>query len=264
LNIGILASHGEVIVRMDAHALPNDDYVERCVQVLMETGAACVGGRMAKTAHSPMGMAIAAATSSRFGIGDSAFHYATSPRAVESVYLGCWPRAVFEKVGLFNADLVRNQDDEYAFRVRQAGGTIWFDPRISVEYHGRESLQRLFAQYFEYGYWKVRVFREHPKAVRWRHVVPGLFVAALTTETLLSPISRNARRGLAITAATYFSVASFVSVRMHATDTAGSLGRVTRCGQMIAAFTAMHVAYGVGLWVGLRDFVLRRAKGEGV
>ena len=252
LNTGINTANGSVIVRMDAHAVPALDYIEQCVRALAETSAACVGGRMQKVGGSAIGAAIAAAATSRFGIGNSAFHYATNPQAVESVYLGCWPRATFDHVGLFDTELVRNQDDELSYRIREAGGTIWFDPRIRVEYHGRESLSELFSQYFQYGYWKIRVFRSHPGALRWRHLVPGLFVGVLVIGAALVPFSSIARRGLAAVLTTY-AVASFVVGGRVARRSMG-----IRTVHLVGAFAAMHCGYGSGLWMGLARFLRRK------
>ncbi len=245
LNAAIRAAAGSIICRMDAHAVPTENYVEQCVSTLLETGAWCVGGRMENVGTTPMAAAIAAAATSRFGIGDSAFHYAQAPQTVESVYLGCWLRSTFDKVGLFDPGLIRNQDDELSYRIRQAGGVIWFDPRIKVRYHGRETLTGLFRQYSQYGYWKVRLFQMHPGAVRWRHLVPGALVGVVVGSSLAAPFLPAARLVLGGTLLSY-SVAALAAAAILARR-ATDLHPI----RIVGAFGAMHVGYGCGLWSGL-------------
>ncbi len=98
---------------------------------------------------------------------------------MDTVYLGCWRREIFDRIGLFDETLVRNQDDEWNLRLTRAGGRIWQSPRIRSVYSVRESLGALFRQYLQYGYWKVRVIRKHRLPASPRHLVPGLFLASL-------------------------------------------------------------------------------------
>jgi len=244
LNIGIEAAQGSVICRMDGHAIPADDYIERCIAVLRESGAWCVGGRMEKVGSTGIGSAIATASTSPFGVGDSAFHYATAAREVESVFLGCWPREVFERIGLFDPELVRNQDDELSYRIRQAGGTIWFDPSIRVRYFSRDSLRGVFSQHRQYGRWKIRVFQKHLGAIRWRHTVPGALVGSLGIG-LLGPVFAPAGYLALAVAGTYAAATAFVVQRLRSQNP--DLHRADLAG----AFAAMHFGYGIGLWQGL-------------
>jgi len=252
LNAAIREARGEVVLRMDGHAVPTREYVQRCVGLLGADDAVwAVGGRMLKSASTRLGRAIAAASSSPFGVGDSPFHYADSVRTVESVYLGCWPRWVFDRVGMFDEELVRNQDDEFSYRIRRAGGTILFDPAIEVRYRPRESLSALFDQHRQYGYWKVRVFQKHPKSVRWRHLVPGLLTAVLATGVFF-PISRAAALPAAVAAAAY-GVGAALAASSVAARSPG-----LRVRDVVAAYGAMHFGYGIGLWQGLARWLPMR------
>ena len=155
LNAAIQAAKGQVIIRMDAHANYAPDYVRQCVLVLNETGADNVGGPWIAQGEGYIGRAIAAAFQSSFAVGGARSHSPLYEGEVDSVYLGCWRREVFDRIGLFDEDLVRNQDDEFNLRLVRSGGRIWQSPRIRSWYRPRNSLRNLFRQYAQYGYWKV-------------------------------------------------------------------------------------------------------------
>src|SRR5205807_6486070 len=104
---------------------------------------------------------------------------------VDTVYLGCWPRSTFKKAGLFDPDLVRNQDDEFNFRLLRLGGRIWQSPRIKSSYTPRGSIVALFRQYMQYGFWKVAVIRKHRALAAWRLAVPPLFVGSIALGAVL-------------------------------------------------------------------------------
>ena len=127
LNIGIRAARGEMVVRVDAHTTLSPDYMREGVAALQRSGAENVGGPMVARGGGRIGDAIALAMSSRFGIG-AYFHFGTEERSVDTVYMGMWPRAVFSRVGLFDEELVRNQDDEFNYRLRKMGGKILLVP----------------------------------------------------------------------------------------------------------------------------------------
>lgn len=179
LNAAIGAARGQILVRLDAHTTYARDYVCRCVEVLRETGADNVGGPWVARGETYIGSAIAAAFQSPFAVGWARGHDPTYEGPVDSVYLGCWRRAVFDRIGLFDEALVRNQDDEWNLRLTRAGGRIWQSPRIQSRYGARESLGALLRQYLQYGYWKVAVIRKHRIPASWRHLVPGGFLIAL-------------------------------------------------------------------------------------
>lgn len=179
LNAAIGAARGRILVRFDAHTTYARDYVRRCVEVLQETGADNVGGPWVARGDTYVGRAIAAAFQSPFAAGWARGHDPTYEGTVDSVYLGCWRRAIFDRIGLFDEALVRNQDDEWNLRLTRAGGKIWQSPRIQSRYGARESLGSLFRQYLQYGYWKVAVIRKHRIPASWRHLVPGGFLIAL-------------------------------------------------------------------------------------
>lgn len=248
MNIGLAAARGEIIVRVDGHTVIAPDYVHRCVETLQETGADCVGGPMRAQGEIAFGQAVALATSHPFGVGDSRFHYATKPQEVDSVYMGAWPRKIFDRVGPFDEEMVRNQDDEFNYRLRAAGGRVWLDPSIRSTYTTRATLRSLWRQYFQYGLYKVRVFQKVPGSAQTRHWVPPLFALAVLggpVVALLLPVLRTPYvTGLAL----YVLVDLLVSLRITAQAGWHHFFR------LLLIFPVLHLSYGLGLWAGLFRF----------
>lgn len=243
LNAAIRASSGIYICRVDGHSRIQPDHVARCLEAIRRTGAWCVGGGMVQSSTTPFGRAAAAASSSRFGVGDSSFHYAATAGPVESVFLGFWPRWVFERIGMFDPELLRNQDDELSYRIRAAGGIVWFDPGIQTTYQPRESWRRLFDQYRQYGKFKVRVFQKHTGAARLRHFVPAIFVASVASAVVVPIVP-------------WLLPLPFASFAAYGIVNLTVSGRVARHSQTAMldvgrAFLAMHAGYGIGFWQGV-------------
>ena len=122
MNIALRQACGEIIIRVDGHTVIAPDYVRQCVETLQRTCADNVGGKMNAIGTTSFGKAVAMATSTPFGVGGARFHYSDDEEWVDTVYMGAWPHQVFERIGLFDEELVRNQDDEFNYRLRAAGG----------------------------------------------------------------------------------------------------------------------------------------------
>jgi len=189
LNAAIQASTGDIIIRMDAHTVYADDYILQCVRVLEESGADNVGGPWVAEGSGSLGRAIAAAFQSPFCGGGGKARRIGYNGEVDTVYLGCWRRSAFARVGLFDPELVRNQDDELNFRIRRKGGRIVQSSRIQSTYTPRSSLRTLFRQYLQYGFWRVAVMRKHGGLASWRQAVPSLFVASIIIGIMLAAVS---------------------------------------------------------------------------
>ena len=172
LNAAIRQARGEIIVRMDAHTEYASDYIRTCVQVLKETNAENVGGPALTRAEGYVAQAIASGFHSKFVSGGARFHDALYEGSVDTVTYGCWSKSTLFRVGLFDEQLYRSQDDELNVRIRAAGGKIWQSPRITSWYWPRATLDALFRQYFQYGFWKVAVIRKHRRPASWRNLAP--------------------------------------------------------------------------------------------
>ncbi len=167
LNIGIRNSSGDIIIRMDAHSIPDSNYIEICVQDLKNDLGANVGGRwiIIPGSESKMGQCISLATSHPFGVGDAKYRYSTEPGYVDTVPYGAFYRSLIDEIGFFNEDLLANEDYEFNVRIRKSGKKIYFDPRIQTQYIARDSIINLSIQYWRYGYWKFRMLTKYPDTI---------------------------------------------------------------------------------------------------
>ncbi len=179
LNIAIRHAVGKYIARLDAHTEYPDDYFANCLKTSEETGAENVGGYWNTRGKFTLGKAIANAMSSTFGVGNALFRTKQMDGFVDTVPFGFWKREVFEKYGFFDETLIRNQDDEFNFRVISHGGKIYQSSKIHSTYFVRESLLALFKQYFQYGFYKPLVLKKVKSGARFRHFIPSLFVIYL-------------------------------------------------------------------------------------
>src|SRR5215831_469471 len=245
LNAALALAQGDVIVRCDAHTQYAPDYVAQCLAVLAKTDADNVGGPWVAVGQGWLGRAIAAAHQSPLSCGGARSHDPTYEGWVDSVYLGCWGREIFAQVGRFDETLVRNQDDEWNFRLRKAGGRIWQSPRIQSWYTPRASLRALWRQYFQYGRWKVASLRKHRRPAALRHLVPA---AGLSTACVLALL------GLVWTPA-WWAIDGLVGLYGMGLGAAAVLTARQAGWDLLpllpVVFACVHLAYGTGFLVGL-------------
>ena len=242
MNIGVGEAGGEIIVRMDAHTDYVSDYIRQCVTILQTTDASNIGGVQRAVGTDYISDTIAIAMTLPFGIGNARFRYSDQEEWVDTVYLGAWYKKTLDALGGFNEEWVVNEDYELNYRLRQAGGKILLSPKICCHYYVRGSLKTLVHQYFRYGLWKVKTLVAHPDSLRWRHLVPPLFVLSLVVSSALIPV---------------FWVASVMVLGLYIiTNLAVSFWTVRRRGWRYLpllpfVFAILHVSWGVGFWVGL-------------
>ena len=175
LNIGIKNSNGDPIIRLDAHTEYAEDYFEKIIKTFSETGADIVGGPMHAVGKTNFQIAVAKASSTVFGVGDSKIHNVEYRGESDHVYLGAWRRKLFDEIGYFDERLKRNQDDEFHYRAKSLGKMIYLNPEIKSYYYPRNSISKLISQYFQYGLFKPIVLRKIKSEIKLRHLVPSLF-----------------------------------------------------------------------------------------
>ena len=256
LNVGIRAATGEIIVRMDAHVVYPPEYIPRLIDALQSSDADNVGGIIVTLPgdNTPMARAIAVGLSHPFAVGNAYFRIGLSaPRWVDSVPFGCFRREVFDRVGLFDEELVRNEDEEFNLRLVKYGGRILLLPEVVSYYFARRRLRDLGRMYYQYGYFKPLVVRKADGVMTLRQVVPALFVAILAGSIALAPVLP------------VLGIAVGVAAAYLATMTVCVLGAVRKHGwrcalALCAVFPVVHFSYGIGSLRGAFDHLLQRRR----
>ncbi len=253
LNTGIRDATGDVIVRLDAHCVPELDYVANALEALEATGAGVVGGRWTirpgRTCLVAEGIAVAVAHP--MGAGDAAYRLErvhAERIETDTVPFGCFRKALWERVGGFNEELLANEDYEFNYRVRQMGLAVVLDPAIRSVYVARPTLAALAQQYFRYGWWKAQMLKRYPESLRWRQAVPGVFTALLVVLVLTAMAWPGARLWLGSFLAAYLTV--LLSAALHAVWKGGRRHILA----VTAAFATIHLSWGSGLLTNLLTF----------
>jgi glycosyltransferase involved in cell wall biosynthesis len=254
LNAAIARAGGEILIRVDGHCEIERDYVRRCVDHLRNDGVDGVGGPLQTIGESVIARGIAVAMSSTFGVGDSAFRTVNNKTMlVDTIAFPAYTRNIVERVGLFDEELARNQDDDYNYRLRKIGARVLLAADVRSRYYSRSSLRSLWRQYFQYGYWKVRVMQKHPRQMRPRQFVPPLFVAALLLSLAAAPLTFIFGTWfvspfvLAAGSYTCANLAASISTTVKRRDWPLSV-------LLPIAFATLHLSYGLGFLVGLIKF----------
>jgi glycosyltransferase involved in cell wall biosynthesis len=254
LNIGIRESSGQIVCRVDVHCKYPNDYIATLVRTLDTSGADNAGG-MCRTRPAdgrPMSRGIAAALSHPLAVGNAHFRIgATAPRWVDTVPFGCYRRSVFERIGLFDEELVRNQDDEFNHRLLKHGGRILLVPSIVIDYYARNSIPKLARMMFQYGYFKPLCAKKLGRVSTARQLVPPAFVAVLGVSLLLAPWSMVMRAVLALIVSLYAALV-FAAAARQLPPHGGAVAA-----RFAIAIPVIHLSYGSGFLRGLWDHVIR-------
>ena len=256
VNQALAAARHPVVVRCDARCVLPPDYVRLAVAALGRAGAANVGGRLVPAGETPFERAVALAMSSRFGSGGPRYRTGGPPGPVDTVPLGAFRREVLEAAGGFDATLARNEDYELNWRLRAAGGTVWFDPALSVRYRPRGTVSALARQYFDYGRWKRVVLRRHPRSLRVRHLAAPALVLGLFT-SLAAAFAGLAFGGAELVpGGALLAASAAVPLAWTVALTCAALDRaLRRHGRaalgMPVALAVMHLAWGAGFLLSL-------------
>jgi succinoglycan biosynthesis protein ExoA len=247
LNLGINAATGEIILRLDAHSFPSQDYIEKSVIDLLAGKGANVGGiwKIKPGGDGWIPRSIALAASNRLGVGDAYYRVGASEGAVDTVPFGIFYKETALKLGGFDESLLTNEDYEFNVRIRKSGGVIWLDPAIQSEYVARRNWRELSQQYWRYGYWKNRMLRMHPGTLRWRQALPPLFMILIFLLSLLSIGSEYARFILALVCGIYL-----VSLILASISSAASQKDMKLILGIPISIATMHFCWGAGFLFG--------------
>lgn len=256
LNRALAVARGEILVRLDGHCEYPTDYVRTLVALREEYGADSIGGVLEAVGDSYIQRSVGEALASPVGVrgaGLKASAQGSRLREVDTAHGGCWRRERLLEVGGFDEEMVRNQDDELSFRLKEHGGLILQHTAIRVKYHVRDSYRKLFKQFAQYGYWKVRVVRKHPQQSSPRHFLPGLFVLTLVMGTLAGLVSLWALAFTGALAGSYLALITLVTLARGLRD-----GKVWLVPGTILALLLIHFGYGCGFLIGSLRCLFRR------
>ncbi|CAN5479758.1 glycosyltransferase family 2 protein [soil metagenome] len=244
LNDCIRKASGKYIIRLDAHSVYADDYFLKVVETFEKTGAEIVGGPMRAKGDSAFQRAVSICTSTIFGVGDSKFHDDTAAGYTDSVYLGAWRKYIFEVTGLFDEEMLRNQDDEFHYRAKSKGMKIYLEPAIKSFYFPRNNMKKLLKQYFQYGLFKPLVLRKVKSEIKLRHLIPSAFVMYLFGIAISFPFIGYLSL---IPLMLYFAIDLFFSFSKQQ--------GVSEKMSSLLIYPSLHLSYGCGFILGLNNSV---------
>ena len=244
LNIAIPLTKGDYIVRLDAHCEYDINYFTSITDVFNKTDADIVGGPTLTTSRNPFQEAVAYIFNTPLGMGDSSVHQPDFEGYTDSVTFGAWKRQIFDKTGLFDTKLKRNQDDEFHYRAKSLGFKLYQSPSIKLYYFPRSNAKGLFKQYFQFGLYKPMVLKKIRTEIKLRHLIPSMFCMYLVICLLTMffyPI-------IVVPLILYLLLASYYSVKAQCSS---FIVRI----YVFIAYPTVHLAYGFGFLLGLRKIV---------
>ncbi|MEG0132755.1 MAG: glycosyltransferase family 2 protein [Clostridium sp.] len=254
MNKGIKATNSDIVIIFGAHSFADKDFVLENVKALENEEIACCGGPIETINDSDKGAAIGLAMSCPFGVGNALFRFADKETFVDTVAFGAYRREVLDEIGLFDEELTRNQDDELNMRVTKANKKILLTPKVKSTYYSRASFKKLWKQYFQYGFWKVRVIQKHKKPAAIRHLIPLLFVLYLIGGSVLSLFFKPIRILFFGILALYLLLDICFAVKI-------SRNQKLKCiPYIIITFPLLHISYGLGFILGIWNFYIVKSK----
>ncbi len=256
MNLGILASRGEIVIRLDGHVEYPENYFSALVKYLRELGADNVGGLCETLPCGPSAKetAIAEVLSSSFGMGNSYFRIGCAGiRQVDTVPFGCFRRTVFDEVGLYDVELARNQDGELNGRIIRNGGKIYLIPSIVTRYYARDTISKVYRMFYQYGLYKPLVNKKLGRPASCRQFFPPLFVLGLIFGAALSCMHWIIATIYAAVLALYIALALCFTIK--------SVKKTGKIGLLVyqpLVYFIVHFGYGWGHLTGICKLALKR------
>lgn len=253
LNLGVKNATGDIFIILGGHAFLTPEFVRLNVKILLEDNSVgCAGGQILNIHENKSSEFISKAMSSPFGVGNATFRTGGKPGYVDTVAFGAYWKRIHDEIGGFDEDLVRNQDDEYNYKVSKAGYKIYFDPSIISNYYVRGSYSKLYRQYYQYGYWKVYVNKKHKTITTIRQMIPLFFVLGLLGGAILSLIIPYFWLVFLSGLGPYLILSILSGIRVGNSFLEGL--------KIAPVFPLLHFSYGLGYLVGIVHFILFNKK----
>ena len=249
MNIGLREASYDLIIRIDAHAIALPSFIQNNVNSIFESEEImCAGGKIINVYENKISRSIGLAMSSVFGVGNATFRVGGEKKFVDTLAFGIYKKEVFDKIGIFDEDLIRNQDDELNFRLIKSGYKILYNPDIQSEYYVRGSIKKLFKQYYQYGYWKVYVNKKHKTITTVRQMIPLFFVLGLMFGAILSFIVPYFVWLFLGGISMYVLLALYFGIK--------SAKNITESLKVALIFPILHFSYGWGYLTGIFNFII--------
>lgn len=250
-NRALSKSKGQFIIRVDGHSKLQSNFIQRCIDIHSQMNVDCVGGSTIHLGDGIIGESIAMAQASLFGVGGVEFRKEQAiGKFVDTLAFGAYRRNVFKTLGGYDEELVRNQDDEFNFRMIQNGKKLWLDPIVKSYYVPRNSFLKLFKQYFQYGFYKIRVFQKRSGFASWRHLIPFAFVMSLIISIWLFMVNWNLLSlipiGIYLSASILFTSKEIFHKKKR---------KIISILILPITFFIIHFSYGLGSLFGLVRFI---------
>lgn len=245
MNLGVRAAKGEFVAILGAHTVYAPDYLATCLGLMQRhPEAECVGGPIAHEGKSAFGQAVALAMAHPLGVGNALHRYPDYEGYAEGACFPMFRRRVFERVGLYDETLVRNQDDEFNTRLTKSGGKVYLSPEARSVYHVRETPRGLFRQFYQYGYWRVAVLRRHRYRTSWRRFAPVMLWGSFAVLGILAVTLRGPWGPVAVAMPLlYLATLGLTGIRLV------GFRRLAVAVRFPVAVAIMHAAYAFGfLW----------------
>ena len=257
INLAVKATSGQFIVRLDAHSIPNNTYIQKCINALKQGLAECVGGvwDIVPGGKDWIARSIAAAAAHPIAVGDAQYRFTRKSAYVDTVPFGAFRKELFQRIGGFNEKLLTNEDYEFFTRIRKNNGRIWLDPAIRCTYFARKNLWALIQQYWRYGFWKYRMLMTYPETLRWRQALPPLFTLAIILLIILTLFYRNS---LFILGGLFFPY--LVILIVSSSIIALKKKEPTFIIGMPLAMICMHFSWGIGFLYSIINFWLNKER----
>lgn len=257
LNLGLRANDADIKIILGAHAEIDAGYINKCLEAFsFDENIGCVGGVIENVYENETAAYIGKAMSSGFGVGNAHFRTGQMDGYVDTVAFGAYKKEVFEKIGYFDEELIRNQDDEFNFRLLKYGFKIYLYRPVQSKYYVRASFKKLYKQYYQYGYWKVYVNKKHQTITSIRQIVPLFFVLFLFGGAVLSILNPFIFKLYFCILLFYFAIGLYSASKLD--KSIGSMIQIER------SFIILHFSYGLGYLNGIIDFFIlkKEIKGE--